>query len=188
MHHQKYHSALRSAAKYRMMSTGDAGGGAEIEYPRGSHHDVYRRSCQLAQMGNRIRRPDRRLCHRGAALQKGVPRRQLGTETGHRRDHVIKASLADKHPSGEVSRYDWHATYHYTIDGKERQYTAYFKHPSTPPLYLYLYYVDDPDKLFSCEEYHYENHKGLLLLPVIFLPWILAGIALVLLGVDLSGF
>ena len=65
---------------------------------------------------------------------------------------------------------------------------AYFKHPSTPPLYLYLYYVDDPDKLFSCEEYHYENHKGLLLLPVIFLPWILAGIALVLLGVDLSGF
>ena len=80
------------------------------------------------------------------------------------------------------------ATYHYTIDGKERQYTAYFKHPSTPPLYLYLYYVDDPDKLFSCEEYHYENHKGLLLLPVIFLPWILAGIALVLLGVDLSGF
>ena len=104
------------------------------------------------------------------------------------RDHVIKASLADKHPSGEVSRYDWHATYHYTIDGKERQYTAYFKHPSTPPLYLYLYYVDDPDKLFSCEEYHYENHKGLLPLPVIFLPWILAGIALVLLGVDLSGF
>lgn len=86
MHHQKYHSALRSAAKYRMMSTGDAGGGAEIEYPRGSHHDVYRRSCQLAQMGNRIRRPDRRLCHRGAALQKGVPRRQLGTETGHRKE------------------------------------------------------------------------------------------------------
>ena len=93
------------------------------------------------------------------------------------RDHVIKAALADKHPTSEVSR-----------DGKERQYTAYFKHPSTPPLYLYLYYVDDPDKLFSCEEYHYENHKGLLLLPVIFLPWILAGIALVLLGVDLSEF
>ena len=104
------------------------------------------------------------------------------------RDHVIKTALADKHPTGEVSRYDWHATYHYTIDGEERQYTAYFKHPSTPPLYLYLYYVDDPDKLFSCEEYHYENHKAILLLPVIFLPWILACIALVLLGVDLSGF
>lgn len=104
------------------------------------------------------------------------------------RDHVIKAALADKHPTGEVSRYNWHAAYRYTIDGKERQYTAYFKHPSTPPLYLYLYYVDDPDKLFSCEEYHYENHKAILLFPVILLPWILAGLALVLLGVDLSGF
>ena len=97
------------------------------------------------------------------------------------RDHVIKASLADKHPTGEVSRYN-------TINGEERQYTAYFKHPSTPPLYLYLYYVNDPDKLFSCEEYHYKNHKGIFLLPVIFLPWILAGVALVLLGVDLPGF
>lgn len=60
-------------------------------------------------------------------------------------------------------------------------------HPATPTQYLYLYYVDDPSELFSCEEYNYENHKAVLLLPVIFLPWILAGIALVLLGVDLSG-
>ena len=66
--------------------TGIAGGGAEIEYPRGSRHDVYRQSCQLAQMGGRIRHPDRRLCHRGAALQKGLPRRQLGAETGHRQE------------------------------------------------------------------------------------------------------
>ena len=104
------------------------------------------------------------------------------------RDHIIKASLVDKHPSGEVSRYNWRAVYRYTVADEERQYVAHFKHPATPPLYLYLYYVDDPDKLFSCEEYHYENHKGLLLFPVIFLPWILACIALVLLGVDLSGF
>lgn len=104
------------------------------------------------------------------------------------RGHVIKASLAAKHPTGEVSRCNWHAAYRYTIDGQEQQYTAYFKHPSTPPLYLYLYYVDDPGKLFSCEEYRYENHKAVFLLPLIFLPWILAGIALVLLRVDLSGF
>ena len=104
------------------------------------------------------------------------------------RGHVIKASLTDKHPSGEVSRYDWRAVYRCTVDGQERQYTAHFKHPSTPPRYLHLYYVDDPDKLFSCEEHHYENHKAILLLPIIFLPWILAGLALVLLGVDLSGF
>ena len=27
------------------------------------------------------------------------------------RDHIIKASLVDKHPSGEVSRYNWRAVY-----------------------------------------------------------------------------
>ena len=56
------------------------------------------------------------------------------------------------------------------------------------PCTCIIYYIDDPDKLFSCEEYHYENHKAILLFPVIFLPWILAGIALVVLGVDVSGF
>ena len=104
------------------------------------------------------------------------------------RGHVIKASLMDKHPSGEVSRYNLRAVYRYTVEGEERQYTAFFKHPATPPLYLSLYYLDDPEKPFSCEEYHYQNHKALILFPVIFLPWILACIALVLLGVDLSGF
>ena len=104
------------------------------------------------------------------------------------RGHIIKAALTNKHPSGEVAHYNWHAVYHYTFQGEARQYTAYFKHPATPPLFLYLYYIDNPNKLFSCDEYHYENHKGLILFPVIFLPWILAGVALVLLGVDLSGF
>ena len=104
------------------------------------------------------------------------------------RGHVIKASLVDKHPTGEVSRYNWHAAYRYTIDGEERQYTACFKHPALPPLWLYLYYVNDPDKLFSCEEYYYENYKAVLLLPAFFLPWLLASIVLVLLGVDLSKF
>ena len=160
-------------------------GGAEIEYPRGARHDVYRRSHQLDQMGGRIRHPDRRLCHRGAALHVSWERKR---DIAKSRDHVIKAALADKHPTGEVSRYNWRAVYRCTVEGEERQYVAHFKHPATPPLYLYLYYVDDPDKLFSCEEYHYENHKAILLLPVIFLPWILACIALVLLGVDMSGF
>ena len=54
------------------------------------------------------------------------------------RGHVIKASLMDKHPSGEVSRYNWRAVYRYTVEGEERQYTAFFKHPATPPLYLSL--------------------------------------------------
>lgn len=102
------------------------------------------------------------------------------------RGHVIKAALVNKHPVGEVARYNWRATYRYTVQGEERQYKAYFKHPVTPPLYLYLYYIDNPEKLFSCEEYHYENHKGLLLFPIIFLPWILAVAAMFLLGVELT--
>ena len=47
-------------------------------------------------------------------------------------------------------------------------------------------YVDDPNKLFSCEEYRYENHKGLLLFPVMLLPWILAVAVMFLLGVGVT--
>src|SRR5699024_12391320 len=36
------------------------------------------------------------------------------------RDPVIKASLVDKHPAGEVSRYNWRADDRYTVDGEER--------------------------------------------------------------------
>ena len=103
------------------------------------------------------------------------------------RGHIIKATLTNKHPSGEVAHYNWHAVYHYTLQGEARHYTAYFKHPATPPLFLYLYYIDNPNKLFSCDEYHYENHKGLILFPVIFLPLILAVGAMFLLGVELPG-
>ena len=73
------------------------------------------------------------------------------------RDHVIKAALVKKHPKGEVGKYDWSATYHYELQGEEREYHAYFKEPTRPPVYLYLYYLDNPRKLFSVEEYHYEN-------------------------------
>ena len=103
------------------------------------------------------------------------------------RDHVIKASLVRKHPIGGTGHYNWRGYYRYTLDGEEREYHAYFKHPATPPVYLYLYYLDDPKKLFSYEEYHYENHKAAILLPIIFLPWILALAAMVLLGIERPG-
>ena len=61
------------------------------------------------------------------------------------RGHVIKASLVDKHPSGEVSRYNWRAIYRYTIADEERQYVARFKHPATPPLYLSLIHISRDD-------------------------------------------
>ena len=57
------------------------------------------------------------------------------------RDHVIKAALVKKHPKGEVGKYDWSATYHYELQGEEREYHAYFKEPTRPPVYLYLYYA-----------------------------------------------
>ena len=53
---------------------------------------------------------------------------------------------------------------------KSENITPTFKEPTRPPVYLYLYYLDNPRKLFSVEEYHYENHKAILLLPVIFSP------------------
>lgn len=104
------------------------------------------------------------------------------------RNHIIEAALVKKHPTGEAANYDWRATYRYSISGEEREYRAYFKHPIEPPIRLYLYYVNDPSKLFSLSEYHYENHKAIILFPLVFLPWILACIALVLLRVDISGF
>ena len=102
------------------------------------------------------------------------------------RGHVIKAALIRKHPKGEVGKYSWSATYRYEFQGKEQKYHAYFKEPASPPVWLYLYYLDNPRRLFSVEEYHYENHKAILLLPVIFLPWILAVIAMFLLNIPLS--
>ena len=101
------------------------------------------------------------------------------------KDHVIKAALVKKHPKGEVGKYDWSATYRYKLQSEEREYHAYFKEPTRPPVYLYLYSLDNPRKLFSMEEYHYENHKAILLLPVIFLPWILALTAMFLLNIPL---
>ena len=73
------------------------------------------------------------------------------------------------------------------MDGRQRQYHAYFKEPATPPLKLYLYYLNNPNKLFSYEEYHYENHKGIVMLALAALPWALAVAAIFLLKIELPG-
>lgn len=101
------------------------------------------------------------------------------------RKHTIRATLVKKHPTGQVANYDWRAIYRYSFNGEEKQYKAYFKHPGTPPLVLYLYYLNNPKRLFSCEEYHWENHKAIVLLPVIFLPWILALFFMLILQIEL---
>lgn len=103
------------------------------------------------------------------------------------RDHVIEAVLEKKYPSGEPGNYDWHAAYRYTVGGKQKKYNAFFKHPQTPPLRIFLYYLNNPGRVFSYEEYHYENHKAVLLLPVMLLPWILAILTFVVLGIEIPG-
>ncbi len=103
------------------------------------------------------------------------------------RNQVIEATLLKKHPQGEVARRNWHATYQYSIHGEKKQYRAYFKHPMTPPRKLSLYYLNSPNKLFSYDEYHWESPKGLILFPLIFLPWILAAAVLFLLKVEIPG-
>ena len=76
----------------------------------------------------------------------------------------------------------------YTVGGEEKEYRAFFKHPSTPPFKLYLYYLEDPERVFSYDEYHYENHKGCLYAVISFLPWILAVLFLFILQVKLPFF
>lgn len=106
-------------------------------------------------------------------------------DTARERGHVLEATLVNKNPTGEVGHYSWRATYRYTVDGQEKTYKAYFHDPNTPPLTMYLYYVDTPRKVFAMEEYHYENHKGIILFPLMVSPWILAMLAMVLLRAPL---
>ena len=89
------------------------------------------------------------------------------------RNHVVEATLLKKHQ--------------YFINGKKKEYNAYFKHPMTPPLKLSLYYLNSPNRLFSYDEYHWESHKGLILFPFIFLPWILAAAMIFLLQIEIPG-
>lgn len=100
--------------------------------------------------------------------------------------HVIQATLVDKHPTGEPANYDWYAKYSYSINGVKKTYRAFFKHPQSPLHTVSLLYLNNPKKLFCYEEYHWQNHKAIILLPIIVLPWILACSAMVLLGIPLS--
>ena len=103
------------------------------------------------------------------------------------RNHIIQARLIDKHSTGSPGHYSWYGTYLYTIDGVEKKYKAYFHEPSTPPRILYLYYIDNPKRLFSVDEYHYQNHKAIILFPIICLPWILGIAAIFLLRIEIPG-
>ena len=111
------------------------------------------------------------------------------------RNHIIKASLVDQHRHKRVDEIfsperwfgfseRWSGFYVYTFNGEQRRYKAYFGQ-SRPPKYLILYYIDNPEKVFSCEEHRlYEHLSTIVFLFFIILPWILAGLAGVLMGVS----
>ena len=108
-------------------------------------------------------------------------------DIARQRNHMIEATLIGKRPSGNVGAYDWHAVYQYSLNGKQKEYRAFFKHPQSPTRILYLYYLNSPNRLFSYDEYHWENHKAAILLPIMFLPWILAIAAIFVLNIEIPG-
>lgn len=101
------------------------------------------------------------------------------------KNHVIQAKLVSKYPYGEAPQYDWHATYSYTLDGKEKTYRAIFNYPSDAPDTLELYYTNNPKRLFSVEEYHWSGISGIFVGLILFLPFVLAGFTAILLRIDI---
>ena len=104
--------------------------------------------------------------------------------------HALEARLVKSWVSTdeeENGRWEhWcHATYEYALDGKTKTYRALFRNAQDAPPRLTLYYDNDPRKLFSQSEYHYENHKALVLVPLMLAPWVLAALVLLLLKVPL---
>mgnify|MGYP005806494795 FL=1 len=112
--------------------------------------------------------------------------REYKRDLARKRGHIIKAFILDQHPSGDVGKYDWHAKYEYLLDGNKKVYRAYFNHPNCPPRVIYLYYVNSPKRLFSMDEYHWDVPLGLIKLPIIFLPWILAVLTMVALQIPIT--
>ncbi len=102
------------------------------------------------------------------------------------RNHIIKAKRIKSYVIGDSSERSCRGTYTYTIDGKEKEYRAIFRNTKTAPIMLNLYYVDSPKKLFSMDEYRWQNHKGIVLLFVMSIPWILAISAMLILKIDLN--
>ena len=117
-------------------------------------------------------------------LESRERKKQIALERGN----VIEAKLltSSRRSYRKEGVDEWWGKYEYTVDGKTKIYHATFYHIS-PPHVLRLYYVNNPKKLFSMEEYHYELGKGLLLFPIRFLPFILGGLTLFLLGAEMGG-
>ncbi len=85
----------------------------------------------------------------------------------------------------EKNKTTYSATYRYTLDGKEKEYRAYFSN-NYPPETIDLYYKNSPRKLFSVEEYYWQAPVGVLYLALFFMPFVLA--ALIGMAIGVPGF
>lgn len=108
-------------------------------------------------------------------------------ELAESKGHVFDAKMIEHYSVDNLKKRTRQATYGYMIQGQELRYRAKFKRPNKPPNALKLYYIDDPKKMFCCEEYHWQESKALSLLLVIFIPWILATLAMTLLAIETTG-
>lgn len=107
------------------------------------------------------------------------------------RGHVTEAKLVkyrkswDDSDTGARTWYIINATYEYVMGGQTKKFRAQFKGAGQPPQNLSLYWINNPRKVFAVDEYHYENHKAFILMPIMLFPWVMAGLAFYLLKLHL---
>lgn len=94
---------------------------------------------------------------------------------------LVKSWVSRKDDSNNrYTAYTCHATYEYEINGKIKKYHAMFDNTKTAPRILHLYYINNPNRVFAVDDYHWDAPKGLILAPIIFLPWICAALTAIL--------
>lgn len=94
-------------------------------------------------------------------------------------NHVIKAKRIsywdDYQTADEMTNSYYHAKYEYTINNKKKKYRYLSK--KHPPLILNLYYINNPNKVFHCEE-----KRSVFAILFYIIPFVLGIIVIKLLG------
>ena len=99
------------------------------------------------------------------------------------RGHVIDARLVKYYQDYDESGTGWrdwytHATYEYVMEGQTKKYRAIFHHGGDPDPILHLYWINDPRRVFAVDDWHYENHKAIFLIPLVLFPWLAAALVM----------
>ena len=116
---------------------------------------------------------------------------QRKVEKAIEKGHVFKGTLKNIHvsygsESEKHSKTDCHATYEYEINGKTKKFNALIIDRSTAPDIMNLYYIDNPRKVFSVEDYHWSPFKGLVTAAIIFSPWIAAALVGIIIRIPVN--